>query len=96
MRKVNKYAIAIEIVIDISITYKDFTPANIIKARLHIINAEWELVLETIQKVLYYEQYNIEALRIYIFYLLSREKDEEALTEKLDELKTAFEKHESK
>ena len=36
---------------------------------------------------MYYEQYNIEALRIYIFYLLSREKDEEALTEKLTNLK---------
>lgn len=94
--KTKKYAVAIEIVTDISITYKDFTPANIIKAKLHIINAEWELVLETVQKVLYYEQYNIEALRIYIFYLLSREKDDEALTEKIDELSTAFDKHESK
>lgn len=94
--KTKKYAVAIEIVTDISITYKDFTPANIIKAKLHIINAEWELVLETVQKVLYYEEYNIEALRIYIFYLLSREKDDEALTEKLDELTIAFDKHESK
>jgi tetratricopeptide repeat protein 21B len=94
--KQKKYAVAIEIMTEISITYKEFTPANIIKAKLHIISAEWELVLETVQKVLYYETYNIEALRVYIFYLLSRENDDEALIEKLEELNLAFEEHESK
>mmetsp|Transcript_25701 Transcript_25701/g.29561 ORF Transcript_25701/g.29561 Transcript_25701/m.29561 type:complete len:292 (+) Transcript_25701:99-974(+) len=94
--KCKKYAVAIEIMTEISISYKDFSPANIMKAKLHIISAEWELVLESVQKVLYYEEYNIEALRIYIFYLLSREKDDEALKEKFEELITAFEKHESK
>lgn len=94
--KTKKYAVAIEIITEVSIAYKDFIPANIIKAKLHIISAEWDLVLETIQKVLYYEQYNIEALRIYIFYLLSREKDHEALMEKFEELNTAFDQHESK
>ena len=94
--KTKKYAVAIEIINEVAITFKDFIPANIIKAKLHIISAEWELVLETVQKVLYYEQYNIEALRIYIFYLLSREKDHDSLLEKFDELSLAFDKHESK
>ena len=94
--KTKKYNVAIEVITEVTISYKDFTPANIIKAKLHIISAEWELVLETVQKVLYYEQYNIEALRIYAFYLLSREKDHDTLLEKLEELSTAFEQHESK
>lgn len=94
--KTKKYAVAIELMTEITISYRNFTPANIIKAKLHIISAEWELVLETVQKVLYDEEYNIEGLRIYIFYLLSRESDHDALMEKFEELSTAFEQHESK
>ena len=94
--KTKKYSLAIEAITDVTISYKDFAPANNIKAKLHIISAEWELVLDTAQKVLYYDQYNIEAIRVYIFYLLSRENDNEALIEKFDELFLAFNKHESK
>lgn len=94
--KIKKYNVAIEIVTEVTIAYKEFTPANIIKAKLHIISAEWELVLETVQKVLYYEETNIEALRIYIFYLLSRERDDDTLMEKLEELTRGFDEHESR
>jgi tetratricopeptide repeat protein 21B len=81
---------------EIQINYKDFTPASNIKARLLIINNEWDQVLETIQKTLMYEPTDIEALRVYIFYLLSRENDPDALMEKFDELSNAFEMHEPK
>lgn len=47
---------------EIQINYKDFTPANNIKARLLIINAEWDQVLETVLKTLAYEPQNIEAI----------------------------------
>jgi len=46
--KKKQYPVAIEIMTEIQINYKDFTPANNIKARLLIINAEWDQVLETI------------------------------------------------
>jgi len=91
-----KYNVAIEIITEVTIAYKDFTPANIIKAKLHILNAEWELVIETIQKVLQYDEYNIEALRIYIFYLLSREKDTDSLMDKFSDLSMAFNQQEAK
>lgn len=93
--KKKQYPVAIEIITEITIQYRDFTPAQNIKARLHIINGEWDTVLETISKTLMFEPNNIEAIRIYIFYLLSRETDDESLTEKFDELTQAFEQTES-
>lgn len=81
---------AIEILTEIQINYKDFTPANNIKARLLIINADWDQVLETIQKTLAYEPHNIEAVRIYLFFLLSREFESETVEEKFNDLKLCF------
>lgn len=69
--KTKNYGVAIEIMTEVTIAYRDFMPASNIKARLHIINAEWDNVQETIQKVIMYEPTNIEAIRVYIFYLLS-------------------------
>lgn len=62
--KKKQYSTAIEIMTEIQINYKDFTPANNIKARLLIINAEWDQVLETVLKTLAYEPQNIEAIWI--------------------------------
>ena len=87
---------AIEILTEVQIAYKDFTPANNIKARLHIINGDWDQVLETVQQTLVYEYNNIEAIRIYVFYLLSRESDPEHLTEKINELMQSFDATEPK
>lgn len=76
--------------------YKNFTPAMIEKAKLHIISADWDLCLEAIQKVLYYDKTNIEALRMYIFYLLSRESNIELVEEKMEDLKRSFQINEPK
>lgn len=46
--KVKKYDIALEILTEISITYKEFMPALIEKSRIHIFNGDWEQALETI------------------------------------------------
>jgi len=51
-----------------------------------MVNGDWEQALETVQKVLVRDKTNIEALRIYAFYLLTRENDIEYVQEKLDEL----------
>ena len=45
--KKKNYQAAIEIMTEIQINYREFVPASNIKARLHIINAEWDSVLET-------------------------------------------------
>lgn len=94
--KNKKFGIAIEILSEVVVMYKNFTPAMIEKAKLHIISADWDLCLEAIQKVLMYEKNNIEALRMYIFYLLSRECNMELVEEKMEELMRSFSINEPK
>ena len=47
--KLKKYDIALEILSEVSILFKDFLPALIEKSRIHIFNGDWEQSLETIQ-----------------------------------------------
>ena len=88
--KVKKYEIAIEILSEISVSYKSFHPGFIEKSKIHIFNGDYDQGLETIQKVLIEDKQNIEALRIYIFYLLSRESDLKAVIEMMDTLMEAM------
>ena len=60
------------------------------KTKIHMTIGDWEQALETVQKVLVKDKQNVEALRIYCFYLLTRENDLEYLQEKLDELISAM------
>jgi intergrase/recombinase len=46
--------------------------------------------------VLIEDRNNVEALRIYIFYLLSRESDLDLVVEKMNELQNAMRKYEPK
>ena len=46
--KLKKYDIALEILSEVGIIYKDFLPALIEKSRIHIFNGDWEQSLETI------------------------------------------------
>lgn len=55
-----------------------------------MVNGDWEQALETVQKVLVKDRQNVEALRIYSFYLLTRENDIDYVQEKLDELINAM------
>ena len=84
--KNKKYNIALEIMSEMGVTHPSFLPGLIEKSKLHINCGDWEQALETIQKVLYDDRNNIQALWIYLFYLLSRESDIDQLMEKLDEL----------
>ena len=61
-----------------------------------MVNGDWEQALETVQKVLVKDRQNVEALRIYSFYLLTRENDIEYVLEKLDELIMAMKFNEAK
>ena len=84
--KSKKYDISLEILSEVGVLYKGFHPGLIEKAKIHIFNGDWDQALETITKVLVEDRQNVEALRIYIFYLLSRESDLEGVCEKIDEL----------
>lgn len=94
--KAKKYDVALEILSEVSIIYKNFNPALIEKSKIHIFNGDWEQALETIQKVMLEDRQNVEALRIYIFYLLSRETDMELLLEKMGVLNEAMRIQEAK
>ena len=59
-----------------------------------MVNGDWEQALETVQKVLVRDKQNIEGLRIYTFYLLTRENDIDYIQEKLDELIMAIKQNE--
>jgi len=73
--KMKKYDIALEILSETCVSYNKFLPAYIEKSKIHTYNGDWEQALETIQQVMLEDKNNVEALRIYIFYLLSRETD---------------------
>ncbi len=94
--KSKKYDIALEILIEVGVSYKSFNPALIEKSKIHIFNGDWDQALETIQRVMIDERQNVEALRIYIFYLLSRETDLELVVEKMSELMEAMRTQEPK
>ena len=77
---------ALEALSEIAIQNADFFPALLEKTKIHMVNGDWEQALETVQKVLIKDRNNVEALRIYSFYLLTRENDLEYVCEKLEEL----------
>lgn len=60
------------------------------KGKIHIQNGEWDNAMECVSQVIFKDRTNVEALRIYCFYLLAREYDPEMLQEKFDELQNAL------
>lgn len=93
--KNKKYDDALQTLSEIAIQNQDFQPALLEKTKIHMVNGDWEQALETVQKVLIKDKQNIEGLRIYTFYLLTRENDLEYVCEKLDELISAIKQSEA-
>ena len=50
--KAKKYDVSLEILSEVSITFKSFNPALIEKSKIHIFNGDWDQALETIQNVM--------------------------------------------
>ena len=71
---------------EICVCYPQFQPAEIEKSKIHIYNGEWDQALENITAVMVRDRTNVEAQRIYVFFLLARENNPELLCEKFDEL----------
>jgi hypothetical protein len=78
------------VISELCVINKDFWPAVIEKAKVHISNGEWDNALEDLMQVISKDKYNVEANRIYAYYLLSRENDSELICEKMDDLLTAM------
>ena len=57
---------------------------------MHIQNGDWDQAIENITIVTVKDKQNVEALRLYCFFLLARENDLEHLMEKFDELISAM------
>lgn len=66
------------------------------KGKIHIQNGEWDNAMECVSQVIVKDRSNVEALRIYCFFLLAREYDQEMLNEKFDELQTALRQSEGR
>ena len=81
---------------EITVLFPTFQPAFIEKGKMHIQNGEWDAAVENITAVMVKDKQNVEALRIYNFFLLARENDLEMLMEKFDELQAALRNREGR
>ena len=63
---------------------------------MHIQNGDWDQAIENITMVSVKDKQNVEALRLYCFFLLARENDLDHLMEKFDELIAAMKAREGR
>lgn len=80
----------VEVFNDILSRSPQFLPALIEKSRVQMMIGDWEEIEVTAQRILAVNPRNIEALRIWIFYLLSREANYALSCEKIEELNKAL------
>ena len=96
LEKIKQYEQCLVVLSEITVLYPNFHPAMIEKGKIHIQNAEWDNSIECVTQVIMQEPHNVEALRIFCFYLLARENDLDAFREKFEELVQAMRISESK
>jgi len=86
LEKTKRYDESLATLSEISVVYPNFLPVHIEKGKIHIQNGEWDAAMESVSLVIMKDRQNVEALRIYSFYLLARDYDHEMLMEKFGEL----------
>ena len=96
LEKGKKYDECIQILSEITVICPTFQPAIIEKSKMHIQNGDWDQAIENITIVTVKDKQNVEALRLYCFFLLARENDLEHLMEKFDELIAAMKAREGR
>ena len=94
--KNKKYEDALEMLSEVCVCFANFHPSVIEKAKCHIFSGEWDQAVEAVTSLMCVDKQNTEALRIYIFFVLAREGDDELFNEKMDLLVTAIRQIESK
>lgn len=78
------------------VCFPNFRPAQIEKAKIHISNNEWDQAQDLIQQVLVADKSNVEALRIYVFFLMAKEGDWDLVEENMNELLNSMRTFENK
>lgn len=96
LEKTKRYDDCLATLSEITVLYPNFQPALVEKGKIHIQNGEWDAAIENVVAVSMKDRSNVEALRIYCFYLLARESDQEMLMEKFDELVNALKNSEGR
>lgn len=96
LEKAKKYEVGIQVLSEACVMFPNFKPALVEKAKMHIQNHEWDQAMDAVATVTATDKQNIEALRIYVFYLLARENDWETCEEKMNELVECMKRNESK
>lgn len=96
LEKMKKYDVGISVLSEACVLFPNFKPVFIEKAKLHIYNNEWDQAIDAVTSVYATDKTNIEALRIYVFYLMAREGDWEMVDEKMNELLESMKRVESK
>ena len=96
LEKLKKYESAINLLSEACVCYPNFKPAMIEKAKIHMQNSEWDLAVDLVTQVLAQDKQNVEALRIYVFYLMVRYGDWEMVEEKMGDLLQSLKAIESK
>ena len=89
-----KFQEIIEILNELVVMNPKFVPALVEKAKVQMMVGDWDQSLETAQRMLMTDPFNIEGLRIQIFHLLAREANAEMACDKLNEIGKALAKKE--
>ncbi|XP_062043519.1 tetratricopeptide repeat protein 21B [Lepus europaeus] len=85
-----KYSSALETVNQIIVNFPSFLPAFIKKMKLQLALQDWDLTVETAQRLLIQDSQNVDALRMLALYYLCREGDIEKAASKLENLGNAL------
>jgi tetratricopeptide repeat protein 21B len=91
-----RFGPAVEDLTMVSVLAPRFLPALIEKARLQMIKGEWDDALELADRILKRDPHNVDALRLFVLHVLSREAKVNAAMQRIAQLKAALEKNEPK
>jgi len=89
-----QYSQALEQLNQVIVMFAWFLPALAEKCRVLMMMGDWEQALETAQRVLSQDNFNIEALRMTVLYLLCRESRHPVAAKRLQDLIESIDRHE--
>lgn len=87
----DEYGLVLEDLNLLIVTYPQFIPALAEKARVLIVMGNWEEAIETANRVLRQDMYNVDALRIIVLFLLAKESKADVVSKRIQELHKAIE-----
>ena len=91
-----QYSKALDNLTQAIVIYPWFLPALADKAKMLMMMGDWDQALETTERVLQQDPFDIEALRISSMYSLTRDGDSAKASEKISKLLESVDRHEPK